>query len=165
MSFFSVGIFLAGIFVFGGAAYGVGGESEYTLFYLFSSGDTHHVERAMQLEETAQQFPDRLQVVGIARLTEDRNHLSLDALRQEHGFSYDLVAVADASKLQHLPVIMQQKLEDSQGDYAVLVDAAGRALAAETDGEWVSMLNRLTLRDIATEIDESTWGKIKVLFE
>lgn len=156
---------LAGILLLDSEAYGAGEGPRHTLFYLFSIDDERHMGRALQLEEAIWRLSERVQVVGVVRLAADGDARSLVALRQQHRFTYEFVDAADSSVLQRLPIVLHQRLEKTGGDYAVLVDVAGAVLVADTGEQLTSVLAGLTLQRVATEIDESTWGKIKVLFK
>lgn len=164
--FFTIGCaVLAGILLLDSEAYGAEDGPQHTLFYLFSVDDERHLGRALQLEEAIWRLSERVQVVGVVRLAADGDARSLVALRQQHGFTYELVDATDSSVLQRLPIVLHQRLQKTASDYAVLVDVAGTVALADTGEQLTSVLAGLTLQRVATEIDESTWGKIKVLFK
>ena len=141
-----------------------GDGATHTLFYFFSPDDSRQQSRARQLEDAVRRY-DRLQVIGIVREATGVSDEGLEDFRRAHGLTYELFRIVDASaKLERLPVELQRRLEASNDDYAVLVD--GRQVVAEAAGEGLdTVLAAAVASGISTEIDESTWGKIKVLFQ
>lgn len=116
----------------------------FDLFYLFSPANPDHLERVLQLRELANEATRSFRLVTVS-----------------HG-AYDSVEREDAA---WMPAAISQRLA-GETDYVVLVERGGQVRA---EGSGSSMKNVLALLErrlpVSTEVDESTWGKIKDLFQ
>lgn len=119
----------------------VGEEEKPTrLFYIFSGG-SGHAERADLALWAAQRH-------GAALVEVDRH--AEDALRRIEREAGVWTAA------------LVRRLRDGNGDYLLLVDGRGRLLD-EADGS--TALADFGIAALPTEVDESTWGKVKDLFK
>ena len=173
-----VGI-LIGVFFFLGAQVEVAGERRETpgeedgdmvgesrLFYLFSAEVAEHLVHARQLQDLVQFRDRRLQIVGIVRGGGDwgRSAASLKDFGRRHGLAYPLLSATRAADDAKLPAILRAQLEREE-DYALLVDSSGRLVRVGTGRELGRIFSSLADEDVSTDVDESTWGKIKELFQ
>ena len=160
-----IGLVLGATLLLGSGVHGVRDESGRTLMYFFSMDDSRHRSRALQLEAAVRDFGKRVAVVGLVRGAVEPDIRGLEAFRDQHGLTYELIGAAEALDRMDLPAALAEQIEDGAGDYAVLVDATGRVVAGGPGENLASLLEALVPKRRATEIDESTWGKIKVLFK
>ena len=129
------------------------GASE-RFYYFFSLEEAEQRERAVDLQLLVQPFGADLVVTGIVREESiSENELQL---------SYQLMTRAAAR------IEMPAELESffaHENDHAILVDADGRIVADGPGSDLARVLAQAGNRGVVTEIDESTWGKIKELFQ
>jgi hypothetical protein len=131
---------------------GEGGSER--LYYFFSLDDAQQRERAVDLQRLVQPFGTDLEVTGIVR------EESVSAY--DLGLSYDLVT-RRAAQIE-MPANLE-RFFDYENDHAVLVDADGRVVANGPGSDLGQVLAHVGNKGVVTEIDESTWGKIKELFQ
>ena len=167
---------LIGVFFFLGAQVEVAGENpggedgdavgESRLFYLFSAEVAEHLVHARQLQDLLQSQDRRLQIVGIVRGGGDRGRSagSLEEFGRRHGLAYPLLSAVGAAVDGKLPAVLRAQLE-RQEDYALLVDSSGRMAGVGTGRELGRFFSSLADEHVSTDVDESTWGKIKELFQ
>jgi len=135
------------------------------LFYVFSLQDPEHRFRARKLQDLVRSHARLVQVVGIARLAaEDASVEALDDFRRRYEISYPLLDPAAAAGDAKLPSALKTRLGQT-GDFALLVDPAGQTAGFGTGREMVQLLSLLLQERVSTDVDESTWGKIKELFQ
>ena len=141
-------MFLTLVVIGHGASYGQGGESvqdqspSMRLFYWY---DPHSVGQVKQLETL--------------RMLAERESESIEV----QGLTPTAVPT---SEVKFTPASSAFWLvEAAHEDYAVLLTKRGqiRAEGSGTQMEWV--LQSLSKGPISTDIDESTWGKVKELFQ
>ena len=129
------------------------GPSE-RFYYFFSFQEAEQRERAVDLQRLIQPFGAELEVMGIVR------EESISGSELE--LSYPLITQAAAR------IEMPAELESffaHENDHAILVDADGRIVADGPGSDLSRVLAHVGNRGLVTEIDESTWGKIKELFQ
>ena len=125
------------------------------LFYLFAPGQA--AVHGGELEAVAQAYQDRLQVVGIVSGEQE--------IPAQEGVC-EFLNATQARQCPYLPEMVSDRLGGTE-DYLLLLDAAGQPVAAETGYPLAELQEVLALvagRKVTTEVDESTWGKIKELF-
>lgn len=153
-----VGLLIGLTFVLGSRA-GIEGLPR-RIFYLFSPQVPEHCQRARDLQRLIDAGGDRVQVVGVVRLAGEGTE-GLESFRHRHGLSYLLL---DSTAAPELPVFLQEHL-GQEGDYVLLLDSDAQILFADTGEGLAQLLADLAPVPLATEVDESTWGKIKELFQ
>lgn len=133
------------------------------LFYVFSPDDALQLLGARRLQDWTLAYPQQLRVIGILQ----RAAGSLEQFRLDSGLSFELLSVAEAQQHPDLPGALAGHL-DSEAGYALLVDAAGQQAAAGSGAELPRVMGlaaSLLQLPIPTEVDESTWGKVKEIFK
>ncbi len=135
------------------------------LFYLFFADDPEHQAQARELQELVQDYEDWLQVTGIV-LSEpggEKTAVDPEDFRTRNGLSYKL---EDGEKaFRDFRVLDEVKKElKAPNDFMLFVDARGERTPVETIQELVQIISALDLQHLPTEIEENTWGKIKILF-
>ena len=129
-------------------------EASERFFYFFSLQEAEHRQRAVDLQRLVQPFAADLMVTGIV------SEASISGRELE--LSYRLVTREDAR------IEVSAEVESffaNENDHAILVDAHGRIIADGPGSEFSRVLAHVGNRGVVTEIDESTWGKIKELFQ
>jgi hypothetical protein len=164
---------LVGLFCILGFQVEVGGEagvegddnrSRRTLIYAFSAEIPEQCERAQLAQELARPHQRRLQLVGVVRgiggVALEREELA--AVRRRYQLSYPLRDAAAALEDSGLPNEFKKRLRQ-EGDWVLLLERGGGSVYS-VEGE---SLERIFagFGSISTDIDESTWGKIKDLFQ
>ena len=137
----------------------------YTLYYLFSPGEAAHRLHAEELEVLSRSLRRRLQVVRIPRAEQgsDADAGLLPGFRRHHNYPYKLLSGLESTAEKSLPAkLMNQLIGES--DYALLFDGKGELVASGAGDEFSRILSIVSLKADRTEVDESTWGKIKELF-
>lgn len=121
----------------------------FDLFYLFSPADPNHLERVLHLRELANETTRSFRLVTVS-----------------HG-AYEAAELAQVERgdAAWIPAAISQRLA-GEADYVVLVERDGR-VRAEGSGSSLETVLALLERHlpVSTEVDESTWGKIKDLFQ
>ena len=122
----------------------------FDLFYLFSPANPDHLERVLQLRELANDTTRSFRLVTVSH----------------DGYEAAELAQIERGGEAWMPAAISQRLA-GEADYVVLVEREDRRVRAEGSGS--SMENVLALLErrlpVSTEVDESTWGKIKDLFQ
>ena len=115
------------------------------VFYVFSPDRAPQRQRVLQLwqEFSAQDAEQRF--IAIAR---DEQMPAIDGLT--------LWSAALAAQSPEVPAYIKARL-DADGDYFAAVDSEGSLYLAGAGQD--------LLQPLATEVDESTWGKVKDLFK
>ena len=134
-------------------------------FYVFSADDVEHQARARQLEQLVRRYAERLQATGVVRPRRGDfwDPASLEDYGARHGLTYPLLGV-QAARLQARIVDAAEQRRDGSGDYLVLLDAS-EPVQAEGGSELERLRSLLGPGDVGTDVEENTWGKIKVLFQ
>lgn len=130
-------------------------DSHHRLTYVFDATVAEHAARFERLQDVARPFQHHLEFVGV-----NRELLPPSSLRLASGVDVELGKVRawlDESPARDVDLLL---LEDGSG-HLVITSAADR--------EGMAILSR-TLSAIfgtatATEVDFSTWGKVKELFK
>ena len=130
-------------------------RSTQQLFYFFSLTDETQRERAVDLQRFVEPFGSEIEVTGVVRDGEETiaHHQSI--------ISYELVTFDVLRARTSLATQMQDQLD---GEGVVLV-LGGRIAASGVLSDLSRMLTQRLALGVSTEIDESTWGKIKELFQ
>ena len=129
-------------------------EPSERFYYFFSFQEAEQRERAVDLQRLIQPFGADLEVMGIVR-EESFSGSELE-------LSYPLITQA-AARIEMPPEL--ESLFAHENDHAILVDADGRIVADGPGSDLSRVLAHVGNRGLVTEIDESTWGKIKELFQ
>jgi len=160
---------LVGLFCLFGFQVEVGGEGDdnsfgRTLIYAFSAQVPEECERAQLAQELARPHQHRLQLLGVVRgaggaaLAREE----LETVRRRYRLSYPLLDVAAALEDANLPREFKERLR-REGDWVLLLERDGNSVY-EMEGEDLEQIFA-GLGSVSTDIDESTWGKIKDLFQ
>lgn len=160
---------LVGLFCILGFQVEVGGEADEnrfgrTLIYTFSAQVPEECERAQLAQELARPHQRRLQLLGVVRgvggaaLAREK----LERVRRRYRLSYPLLDVTAALEDANLPNEFKERMR-REGDWVLLLGRGGNSVYA-VEGE---NLERIFagFGTVSTDIDESTWGKIKDLFQ
>ena len=135
------------------------------LFYLFFTDDPEHQAQARELQDLVQDYDDWLQVTGIV-LSErggEKIAVDLEDFRTRNGLSYKLENGEDAFRDLRVPDEVKKELKAST-DFMLFVDARGERTPVGTVQELMRIISGFAPHHLPTEIEENTWGKIKVLF-
>ncbi len=150
-------LLVLGFFLFGGAGGASDGERMqnrdalrgFDLFYLFSPDNPNHLERVSQLRELAGDTTRSFRLVTVS-------HAAYEEVQRSQ---------AVRGSATWIPAAIARRLAGTT-DYVVLVEAGGKVRAEGSGGSIERVLALLAPSlPIATEVDESTWGKIKDLFQ
>lgn len=125
------------------------------LYYFFSLTDAAQRERAVDLQRFVEPFGAEIDVTGVVRDGDET------IARHQPNISYELITVDILRERTPLAAQMQRYLD---GEGVVLV-RSGRVTASGAMSDLGRMLTQRLTLGVATEIDESTWGKIKELFQ
>ena len=132
------------------------------LVYVFSPDRVEQRENIQDINHLARLYKGRLAVVGVMRLGEDEMF---------SGFNTELAIPLVSAALMAQQAGWSKKLEAgvaASGGYLLLEDRRGVEVGAGTDyqlGELGADLVQVIGRSISTDIDQSTWGKVKELFK
>ena len=134
------------------------------LFYLFSLQVPEQCDRACTLQKMVRPYSHQLQVIGVVRAagSGEEEGLSLEEFRRRHALSYPLMTAAVAVDDSEMPAAVKERLTVVE-DYALLLDRNGSTTASGTGQQLPRLLKAFA--PVSTDVDESTWGKIKVLFQ
>lgn len=163
-----LGIAVLGMLVLGLQVQALGEEDDAScpaagsrLFYVFSPTDEVHVQRALALLDWVACAGEPMRLVGVLRLDPGDAATATAALDQlQPRLAYPIAA---STQLAHagIPAGLLAAIPPDT-DYALLLTGSG-AVAWAVPGE--QLPSRLQAAAISTDIDESTWGKIKELFQ
>lgn len=135
---------------------GAGDRATQRLFYLFSAAEPVHQERAAELGRLVRVYGGRLEVIGLAR--------------RGPGDVQPGFAVRDArlgAAWRDVPPALKERLglEDDYlllaGDDGAVFDGGDARVVASLAAERAAASGA----SVPTEVDESTWGKVKDLFK
>lgn len=156
---------LLGILVSQPGAQSAGDQISARLFYVFSADDAAQRLGARHLDQWNEDHGRPLRVMGLVQHQGDL--AVMEQLRLQEGISFELVCAAAAQQNPGLPAELSGHLDSAAG-FVLLVDANGRAAASGAGTELNQVLDRAVLMlggQLATEVDESTWGKVKEIFK
>ena len=131
-----------------GASYGQDSESvqdlspSMRLFYWYDPGSVDQVKQLETLRMLAEKESDPIQVQGLIPPAISISEVNISLV------------------LRALGVVSH-----AHGDYAVLLTEHGQIRAQGSGTQMERVLRSLPKRLISTDIDESTWGKVKELFQ
>lgn len=136
------------------------------LFYVFSADDAAQRLGARHLDQWNEDHGRPLRLIGLVQHQGDV--AVMEQMRLQEGISFQLVCAAAARQNPGLPAELSGHLDGPAG-FVLLVDGNGRAAASGAGAELNQVLDRaaaLLLGGLATtEVDESTWGKVKEIFK
>ena len=162
-----VGLFC--IFGFQVEVRGAGGEvddnrSRQTLIYAFSMQVPEECERAQLAQKLAKPHERQLQLLGVVRGVGGGalEREELERVRRRYQLSYPLLDVAAALEDSDLPSEFKERLHQ-EGDWVLLLKGNGGS-GYSVEGEDLERIFA-GFGSVSTDIDESTWGKIKDLFQ
>ena len=147
-------IFLTLVMVGHGASHGQAGESVQDLspcmrlFYWYNPHSVDQVKQLDTLRMLAEKESEFIEVQGL---------IPPAVLTSEVNFT----PVSSAS----WSVSASWLVEDAHEDYAVLLTKRGQIRAQGSGTQMERVLQSLPKEPISTDIDESTWGKVKELFQ
>lgn len=131
-----------------GASYGQEGESEQNLlssiqlYYWYDPRSVDHVKQLETLRMLAEKDSEPIQVKGL------------------------IAPDIPTSEVNVTPVLSAFGVGgDTHGDYAVLLTERGQIRAQGSGAQMERVLQSLPKGPVSTDIDESTWGKVKELFK
>jgi hypothetical protein len=155
------------VFTLAAGGQGPGGDADQggsprRLFYAFSPQVPEHCSRAHLLQRLNPSCGQWLQITGIVR--GDPGSGGLEALRCRFGLSYPLLAPEAVAADPGLPAELKAP-GGGAGDYVLLLDGSGRTLAGGPGEGLAPLLAGLAREILSTDVDDSTWGKIKELFQ
>ena len=129
------------------------------LFYVFTEGDEEHINRVGKLRQIARPWEGRLRLTGIVRTGRDR-------LRAGLAPATGIDKIVDAAALRTDPEIPQALFETLRGSTQFFIFAEDMS-GPVTVGDQAEMMDTVTglMSGVhPTDIQENTWGKIKVFF-
>jgi hypothetical protein len=135
------------------------------LFYVFSAEDAAQRLGARQLDQWNEDHGRPLWVMGLVQHQSDP--AAMEQLRLQEGISFQLVCASLAQRSPGLPAELRGQFDSAAG-FVLLVDAKGSAAASGAGAELNQVLERAALllgSQVSTEVDESTWGKVKEIFK
>jgi hypothetical protein len=136
---------------------------QHRLSYVFDSTIGEHAARLRQVEVLSRPFQDDLKVVAISRDLSPTRVVSVS-----HVILLASHEVLDTSRFARVLSWFDQTPGHSE-DFLLLEDEKGHLVTASS-GDMAGMMTlRRTLaatfrKQVATEVDFSTWGKVKELF-
>lgn len=136
---------------------------QHRLSYIFDSNIGEHAARLRQVEVLSRPFRDDLEVVAISRDQSPANLVSAFHVILLAGYE-----VRDTSRFARVLAWFDQTPGHSE-DFLLLEDEKGHLVTASS-GDMAGMMTlsrtlAATFRkQVATEVDFSTWGKVKELF-
>jgi hypothetical protein len=136
-----------------------GGDSTCRLYYVFSPDQAEQRLRAVLVDGWTRALAGGPRVFALARAAAGAD---LEAFRRAERLSMPVYAVASWERLG-APATVGAHL-DAGLDYAVAVNAAGETVAAGEGAQLEQILVQLAGPAVSTDVDESTWGKVKELF-
>ncbi len=142
-----------------------GAQPAARLFYVFSATDAGQRLEAGYLDQWNNDRGRPLQVLGLVQHQGDV--AVMEQMRVQEGISFQLLCAAAVRQNPGLPAELSGHLDSAAG-FVLLVDGKGRAAAYGPGTELKAVLERaaLLLGDRgSTEVDESTWGKVKEIFK
>ena len=141
-------VYLTLVLIGHGAIYGQEGESaqdllpSMQLYYLYDPRSVDHVKQLEILRMLAEKESEPIQVKGL------------------------IAPAIPTSEVNLTPVLSGFEVgRDAHGDYAVLLMERGQIRAQGSGAHMERVLQSLPNGPISTDIDESTWGKVKELFK
>ena len=135
------------------------------LFYVFSADDAAQRLGARHLNQWNEDHGRPLQVLGLVQHQGDV--AVMEQMRLQEGISFELVCASAAQQNPGLPAELSGHLDSAAG-FVLLVDGNGRAAASGAGAELNQVLDRAARwlgSQASTEVDESTWGKVKEIFK
>ncbi|MSR83942.1 MAG: hypothetical protein EXS58_13630 [Candidatus Latescibacteria bacterium] len=143
----------------------VAGAQPTQLFYVFSAEDAAQRLGAHHLDQWNEDHGRPLRVMGLVQHQGDV--AVMEQMRLQEGISFQLMCATAAQQNPGLPAELSGHL-DSPAGFVLLVDAKGRAAASGAGAQLNQVLDQAALLLgglAATEVDESTWGKVKEIFK
>ena len=143
-----------------------GHTRDYTLLYLFSPDDAVHQLHAEELEALSRSLRRGLQIVKIdwTKQAYQVNANTLPGFGRHEGNPLELLGGSGLTGKGSPPAGLKDRLSTGV-DHALLFDAEGELVASGTGDDFRRILSAVSLEPgTLTEVDESTWGKIKELF-
>jgi hypothetical protein len=161
-------IVAAGILLLGLQAQALGGSENAVfaatgprLLYVFSPSDDMHVQRALALPGWVANTGESISLVGVVRPVRDDAAAAVSAADQlGRRLTYPVVVPGELSLAGVPPGLLADIPADM--DYVLLLTGSS-TVAWTAPGE--QLPSRLQAAQLSTDIDESTWGKIKELFQ
>ena len=138
----------------------------YTLLYLFSPDDAVHQLHAEELEALSRSLRRGLQVVKLdwAKQASQVKGNTQPGFRGHESIRHELLSGSGLTGKGNPSGSLKDQLSTGV-DHALLFDAKGELVASGTGGDFSRIVAAVSLElATLTEVDESTWGKIKELF-
>ena len=146
---------------------GIRHKNKLHLFFVFSPDRPEHQIHARQLQALAKRYGERLEITGIVRSRrgETMDGVGLEDLRIHNGLSYELLPIPVAYLDPLVPAAVKEKFGDV-ADFILLADNSGKSIIIGDGDDLVQIDSAIDLGSgsVRTEVEENTWGKIKVLF-
>ena len=137
------------------------------LFFVFSPDRLEHQIHARRLQALAKHHEQELEITGIvhSKRGETVDAVGLEDFRIQNGLSYKLLSIPVASLDPQVPTVVKEKL-GGVTDFVLLVDNSGKSIITG-DGDDLVLIDSAIgagSGSVRTEVEENTWGKIKLLF-
>ena len=146
---------------------GIRHKNKLHLFFVFSPAHPEHQIHARQLQALASRYEERLEVTGIVRSRrgEKMGVVGLEDFRIHNGLTYELLPIPVAYLDPQVPAAVKEKFGDV-ADFILLADNSGKSIIIGDGDDLVQIDSAIGLGSgsVRTEVEENTWGKIKVLF-
>ena len=129
------------------------------LFFVFSEGTAEHLERIGNLQKLAGRWEGQLRLTGIVRTIDNGIPTDLATLR---GIDR-IIAAAAARTDPEVPVALIETLRNPSHFFIFSDDMPGPVVVSDR-GVLLDAVTGLMSDVHSTDIQENTWGKIKVFF-
>ena len=135
------------------------------LFFVFSPDPLERQQHARQLQIMAKRHEQKLVITGIVRSLKGgvKDVAELEDFRSKNGLSYELLTTPVASLDPKVPRAVKENFA-AVADFILLVDNSGDAVIVGDGDDRVQVDVAIGAGSLRTEVEENTWGKIKLLF-
>lgn len=139
---------------------------DYTLLFLFSPDDAVHQLHAEELEALSRSLRRGLRVVKLdwAKQASQVRANTLPGFRGHESIGHELLSGSGLTGKGNPPGSLKDRLSTGV-DHALLFDAKGELVASGSGGDFRRIVSAVSLElAIPTEVQVSTWGKVKEFF-
>ena len=134
-------------------------EDSVRLFFVYSDSDPAHRDQVASLLEFVARWQGRVQLTGIVRDGVDEG----DDADVPGGVSFRLVGVAAAGADPGIPRTLTAAF-DAANEFVIYSGGMEEPVTVREAVEMRDLVSRLIVVGAATDIQENTWGKIKIFF-
>lgn len=138
----------------------------YTLLFLFSPDDAVHQLHAEELEALSRSLRRGLRVVKLdwAKQASQMRANTLPGFQRHESIGHELLSGSGLTGKGNPPGSLKDRLGTGV-DHALLFDAKGELVASGSGGDFRRIVSAVSLESATpTEVQVSTWGKVKEFF-